>query len=235
MPNTMPSVPMSTFARFCNAKVMKQQDIVASKRRADADPQLIRRHDFYGRLRHTIVYFHLSTQDLSAFEDAYQKLWERCLTPLKRFHYSRAKDAYTEFWRNRDATPFRMKRATINIGDLTVIVNPELRIHTSYGIDMVTKLRFDVNPPTKYIRQTYSYLMELAKDSAEWAHEWHTGILDIERRTVLASLATNAGVQGAIERHAATYVDMWREAEKQVADQVADEEDGVQNHGPASQ
>ena len=212
----MPSISMSTFAQFCNAKVMKQQDIVAAQRFAAADPKLVRIHDFYGRLRNTIVRWHISTQDLSVFDDAYQKLWGQNLPTLKRSHYSRARDAYMEFWRNLDATPFRVTRATVNIGDLTVIVNPELRIRTSYGVDMVVKLRFNAKPPPSSTRQTYSYLMELAKDSAEWEHEWQTGIMDIERRIVLPSLATSAAFQIGIERHAATYAEMWREAEKQV-------------------
>ena len=60
--------------------------------------------------------------------------------------------------------------------------------------------------------------MQLAKDSEEWEHEWHTGILDIEHRIVLPSPTTNAVFQRGVERHAATYVEMWREAETQAED-----------------
>ena len=212
----MPKVSMAFWAQFCNAHVQKQQQMVREQHRQAADPNAPHR-DFYGRMRNCVIRGHIATQDLIAYDDTFEQLLKLDLRDPKKIPRFRCVGtAYMEFWRHLDATPFPGERGTVNIGDLTIVVNPELRIHTSYGDDQVVKLWFKALKPSRGTRQTLSYVMALAQEKEGWPPEWHMGLLDIERKTVLPSLATSTGFQEGVKQHAAAFVEMWRQMDMEL-------------------
>ena len=57
--------------------------------------------------------------------------------------------------------------------------------------------------------------MDLPKQQEGWPLEWHMGILDIDRKTVLPNLATSYAFKEGVRRHAVEYMQMWQEAAAQ--------------------
>ena len=117
-----------------------------------------------------------------------------------------------------DAAPFPGESSKVIIGELTVRVNLELRIHASYGDDQLVRLWFPVPPPSRATRQTFSYIMDLAKQKEGWPLEWHMGILDIDRKAVLPNLETSSAFQDGVKQQAATYMEMWRQLRAELED-----------------
>ena len=210
----MPTVTMTFFAKFCDAGINAQQRMVRDRRQQIADSKLIRSRDYYGRLREAVCRTHIGTQDVDAVRDvlvAPMLLSER-MRKGQRERFQLLGDAYLEFW-NRwyaDAVPFAAERGHVDIAGLTVRVNPELRIHTSYGDDHVVKIWFNAPTISRSARLTMSYLMNRAKEAEGWPSAWRMGLLDVERKALLPAIDTDDNFELGLSGQAAAFLEIWR-------------------------
>ena len=205
----MPKVTMTFFAKFCTSSIKTQQRMVADSRQQEGDTRLIRARDYYGPIRNVIQRTHIANHDLDQFRDSMLPLLEKPkMRESQRTRFLMLGSAYVAYWKNWDAVPFEAKRCEIQIAELTIIVNPELRIRTSYGDDHVVKLWFNASPPSRQMREVLSHLMNVARVQEDWPHSWQTGILDIERKLMLPSLSTNDTFGVGLAGQAAAYLEM---------------------------
>lgn len=205
----MPKVSMTFFAKFCTASVNKQQQMIRDQRVQLADPSLIASRDYYGRLRNSILHTHVRTRELESFADALPPLLNQNLIASKRERFRLLGEAYVDFWGGLDATPFSAERGEINIAGLTITINPEVRILSSYGDEQIVKLRFNAPRISRQERLTQSHLMNRAKAELGWPRTWQMGIFDVERKAILPALDTDDDFALGIIGQAAAYMQMW--------------------------
>ena len=211
--NPMPKTTMTRFADFCTTTPNRQRRIVSDERELAEHPEWIRSRDFYGPLRDAIKRTHVANQDLEVFRDSLPALMHQRMRDNQRARFLPLGQAYLDLWGGWDATPFPGQRAEVNLAGLTVIVNPDLRIRTHAGEDILVKLRFSLQPLPPTNAATISYLMHLAKETQGWPQTWQMGILDIERGTLLPAVTVGLDFAAFVNGHAETYMEMWRASE----------------------
>ena len=210
-------VRMVQFVRFYEARPAEQPRVVREIRSQIAsDWRESQKRNFYGRLSMEMRRCHWETDDLQTLKDRLASpSFIGGLPVRKQRAYQTILNVYVDYMERRGGSLFRVPRVSLNIGGLTVVVNPEFGIRT--GLDNETlKLWFNLEPPSRQARQVLLHLMHLARlQSGEWQDSWNVGIFDVRRGTVLPPIRVRStdDLQLSLEAQASAFLLLWNALE----------------------
>ena len=206
----MPRVPIGSFARFYEARPAEQVRIVRDIRTRLMDPEGYTGRDYYHQLRTEIRRTHWSTNDISTFSSSMIPFIERTRED-RRDHYRSIGASYIEFWTARDASYFPVCSVSVEIGELEVIVTPEVGMR--FGDDSYAlKIWLNAKPPTRPAKQVIQYMLEHAySTSSGRQNNWHLAIWDLRRKAILTPLKTAKDFELGLMGQAAAFLKIWNE------------------------
>ena len=189
------------FARFCDARPERQESIVARIRKRDG-------YDYYGPLKHLIRKTHWANNDIGILEKALPSFLDRQKDSAMSRNFKIMTDAYIRYWTDRasDYFPVKLESPGINLGGLTVWVNPEMGMRTKDDDYQMLKLWFNRLQPT---RQTRLVIGHLVASMNPHPQQWHSGIWDIRRGNVPLPVIPPSGFDTVLIGQAAALVQLW--------------------------
>ena len=207
----MRPIPMLSFARFVDArldrKVQEVRDI--RNRLYDDSPNAYFRTYHYATLLNVIRLTHWKTGNIEVFEDHLDNLVQK-QKPQRRHNYRIVGQAYIEFWKERGAECFDSPRTDIQIGGLTVRVNPHVGMSDKTGSQLV-KLWLNQKPPSWTTNAVLTYLMERAgAENEHWPD--HAGILPVRLKQFVLPVRLPEP-ELLIASSATSFLEIWSELE----------------------
>ena len=208
----MIAIPITAFADFCAArKTASQMRIVQNCWELDRNPEYIDRRDFYGPLRRGIIKYHLTTGDLSAFEEALPHIPSNPKHADRKPAIQAAGRAYIEYCHREGVRPFsRVQRVEVELtAGVSVRVNPELVIRNAVRDEFVVKLWYRSENISQAKRETYSYLLRRAKELGAWSPNYRLATLDIRRQRLLLPPIITEHVAENLQKLAERFAEIW--------------------------
>ena len=133
------------------------------------------------------------------------------LNPNKRGNRTRLqtyrclKERYVDTWRSQGANYFKIKRADVSFGKLSVTVDPEVGMRTLTA-DRALKLWFYEREVTTKIIGVCSYLLWEAAAYADWPRPWRPGTWDVYRSRLMDADPRPGHLEEWIHQCAAEFV-----------------------------
>ena len=211
----MPRVSFGMFSRFYDERPAGQVRVVRDIRSRVADPKRYIQRDLYGPLRNTLRWTHWATGDIMTFENALPPFLAKQKKEFRRKHYEDIGQDYIAFWKAQDAMYFEIPAVDIEIGGLTIGVNPEVGLRTLYDY-RVLKLWFNATKPTIRTRQVMEYLMGRAKQESDaWSDQWEAGIWDVRRQSIPLPRRIPQDFEIGVVGQVAAFLRIWTHLDEQ--------------------
>ena len=205
----MPRIALSQFANFYEVRPAGQVKIVRQVREQLANPDMFRRHNFYGLFHDQLRKTHLSSSDIRDFEDSLPAFVSNLNDARKQQPYLELGKAYVNYWKSRSGELFVAQPVIVEINGLEVRVRPEVGIHVG-GDAEVLHLWFKNTGPGRQAKQVILYFMDRARSqSPEWSEFWNVGIWDVRRERVPLPVRTARDFELGLAGQAASFLRIW--------------------------
>jgi len=204
----MPTVPIASFARFYKARPPDKVRIVRDIRIQQSDPEGYAGRDYYNDLRNILRRTHWQTNDIEVFESALEQFLASQRNNLKKEHFRQIGEAYIRHWKRLNASLFDVLPVEVNVAGLTILVRPEVGMHTDDGDDYVLKLWLNSPRLTRQYRQANRYLMEQARTQA-WPIDWQPALWDVRRENIPPPVSVARDFILGLEGQAAAFQQIW--------------------------
>ena len=213
----VPSVALSQFANFYEARPAGQVKVVHQVREQLASPKMFRRHNFYGLFHDELRRTHLFSRDIRDFEDRLPAFVSNLNDERKQQPYLELGRAYVDYWKSRSGELFDAKPVVVEINGLEVRVRPEVGIRAR-GDAEVLHLWFKNTRPGRHAKQVILHFMDRARSqSPDWSDSWNVGIWDVRRKQVPLPVRTAQDFELGLEGQVASFLRIWTMLEGEVA------------------
>ena len=205
----VPSVALSQFANFYEARPAGQVKVVRQVREQLASREMFRKHNFYGLFHDELRKTHLLSGDIQDFEDSLPTFVSNLNDRRKQQPYRELGRAYIDYWKSRSGELFVAQPVIVEINGLQVRVRPEIGIRVR-GEAQVLHLWFRNTRPGRQAKQVILHFMDRARSqSPDWSDSWNVDIWDVRRKQVPLPVRTARDFELGLEGQVASFLRIW--------------------------